>query len=824
MVFRSRGLMDDVRYAVRLLLKSPGFTLIALLTIASGVGASTAVFSVIDATLLRPLPYRAPDRIVMLWRKAPPSVNIGYSDVPWNRADFLDFARSTRSLQAVGAFKADSFNLTGSGQPMQLTGLRATAGFFRALGVDAALGRTYTEDEDQPGHPPVVILSDALWRTRFEADSSLIGRTVDLNGVAHQVIGVMPASFAFPRAEEMPGSFDFPREIQVWVPAALLRGPVIPAETSDYAVVGRLKADAALADLQRDLDAHEQAMNALFPAGKGWFHTVPMPLAEQVASSTRRPLLFIFGAVLLVLLIACSNVANLLLARSMARRREFTMRAALGASRLRLVRQLLTESFVLSVAGATAGLVMAQAAIQLAIVYGPRDIPRLGETAFDGRVFMFALAATCVTAILFGLAPAASTAGHDVGEALKRTGGRAIGTGSSRVRRVLLATEVALAVVLVVATGLMTRTFFRMLQVDPGFQPEHVLTFQLSLPAIKYPDAARQARFYGDVRAKLQALPGVDAVGIVETIPMAGSTEATGLRFPGRPAADGKNRGFSNYTVASPGYLRAVGTTLVRGRDFLDSDDANAPPVTIINATMARKYWPDEDPIGRQVGPGSTKYPVATVIGIAADVKHLSLRDEPQPEMYVLYTQKVYPSLLVMNAIVRARIDPASLAPACRAAVESVDPDLPIANVETLNGIVHESLTPQRFALLLLAGFGALALVLASVGLYGLVSYSVGQRTQEIGVRIALGANPREIFRLILREGAASALPGIAAGLALALAASRLLARFLYGVGPFDPLTFIVVPVLLIAVAFVASAVPARRATQLDPLVALRSE
>ena len=816
--------MQDIRYAFRLLTKSPGFTLIAVLTIALGIGASTAVFSVIDATLLRPLPYREPDRIVMLWRKAPPSVNIGYSEVPWNRADFLDFARATSTLSAVGAFKPDSFNLTGSGQPLQLNGLRATAGFFRALGVDAAIGRTYTDDEDQPGRQPVVILSDALWRTAFNADPSLVGRSIDLNGVAHQVIGVMPASFAFPRAEEMPGSFDFPRQIQVWVPAALLRGPAIPAETSDYAVIGRMSAAATLPDVQRDLDAHEQAMNALFPSGKGWFHTVPMALADQVASSTKRPLLFLFGAVLLVLLIACSNVANLLLARSMAREREFTMRAALGASRLRVVRQVLTESLVLSVLGAAAGLALAQTAIGLAITYGPRDIPRLRETTLDARVFLFALGASCVTAILFGLAPALSAAGQDINDALKRTGGRTIGLAGSRTKRVLLAAEVALAVVLVVATGLMTRTFYRMLQVDPGFESEHVLTFQLSLPALKYPDPAAQARFYTDVRHRLQAIPGVDAAGIVETIPMAGATEASGLRFPGRPAAGGRNRGFSNYTVASPGYLRAAGTTLIRGRDFRDSDDANAPPVTIINATMAKKYWSNEDPIGKQVGPGSAKYPVATVIGIAADVKHLSLREEPQPEMYVLYTQKVYPSLLVMDAIVRARVEPESLVSACRAAVQSVDPNLPIANVETLNGIVRDSLTPQRFTMMLLAAFGALALVLASVGVYGLVSYSVGRRTQEIGVRLTLGATRAEIFRLILREGAWSALPGVAAGLGLALAASRLLARFLYGVHPFDPLTFTVVPALLIAVAFAASAIPARRATQLDPLAALRAD
>jgi len=638
------------------------------------------------------------------------------------------------------------------------------------------------------------------------------------------VIGVMPAGFDFPRAEEMPGSFTFPRQIQVWVPAALNPGPAIPAETSDYAVVGRMKTSATIADVRHDLGAHELAMTAMFPAAAGWFHTDPVPLAEQAASSTKRPLLFLFGAVMLVLLIACSNVANLLLARSMAREREFTLRAALGASRPRIVRQVLTESVILSALGAAAGLGLAQWVIRFAIAYGPRGIPRLREATLDLRVFAFALAAACVTAILFGIAPAFAAAGHHVGEALKRAGGRTIGAPGSRFRRVLQGAEVAVALVLIVASALITRTFYRMVSVDPGFQPERVLTFELSLPAVKYPDADSAARLYTDVRSRLAALPGVDAVGIVETIPMAGATDASGLRFPGRPATDGRNRGFANYTVASPGYLRAAGTPLLRGRDFLESDAAGAPPVTIINSAMARKYWPNEDPIGQKVGPASPKYPVATVIGIAADVKHLSLRDEAQPEIYVPYMQKVYPSLLVMNAVVRSRVDPDSLAAACRAAIQSVDRDLPIANVETLTGIVDDSLTAQRFAMLLLGAFGALSLALASIGLYGLVAYTVGQRTQEIGIRMALGASRREIFGLIFREGTRSALPGIAAGLALATIVARLLARFLYGVHPFDPLTFIAAPLALIAVVFVASALPARRATRLDPLVALRSE
>ena len=817
--------MRDIHDALRQLTRTPSFTLIALLTLAIGIGASTAVFGLIDATLLRPLPYRAPDRILMLWRKAPPSVSVGYSEVPWNRADYLEFAHSATSLQAVAAFKADSFNLTGSGQPQLLTGMRATAGFFKALGVDPALGRTFTEDEDRPGGAPVTVLSDALWRAQFGADPAIVGRVIRLNGIAHLVVGVMPPEFAFPRAEEMPGSFDFPRRVQLWVPGALQRGPAIPAETADYAVVARMEDGAALPDVQRDLDAHEQAMNAQFPQGRGWFHTVPMPLAEQAASSTRRPLLFLFGAVLLVLLIACANVTNLLLARSMAREREFTLRAALGASRPRIIRQVLTESLVLSLLGAAGGVGLAQAALSLTIAYGPRDIPRLGEATFDGRVFGFAVAISCLTAILAGIAPAVGAATRDIGESLKRSGARTIGGATwSRLRQVLLAGEVALALVLVIATGLMTRTFLHLLNVDPGFHAERVLTFQLSLPQVKYPDAAAAAQLYTKVRASLAAIPGVEAVGIVQTIPMAGATDASGLRFPDRPAVGGRNRGFANYTVASPGYLRAVGTPVLRGRDFRESDDASAPPVTIINSTMAKKYWPNADPIGKQVGPGSLKYPAATVIGIAADVKHLSLREDPQPEMYVLYTQKVYPSLLVMNAVVEARVEPASLTAASRAAVQAVDPNLPIANVETLTGIVDDSLTAQRFAMMLLTGFGMVALALASVGLYGVVSYAVGQRTQEIGVRMALGAGRREIFTFILRQGAAPALLGIPIGLALAGAVGRVLARFLYGVQPLDPLTYAAVPVLLVVIAFVAAAVPARRATRLDPLTALRIE
>jgi ABC-type antimicrobial peptide transport system permease subunit len=703
------ALLQDLKYGLRIFAKSPGFTAVAVITLALGIGASTAVFSLVNAILLKPLPYPHAERIVMPWRLAPPQLNLGYDEIPWGLPDFRRMLTDVKAFEHLGAFKSDSFILTGRGDPVKLDGLRASSEFFPALGVEPVLGRAFTAAEDQPGHEHEVILSQGLWRDRFGGDPGILGRALGLNGESYTVIGVMPAGFAFPRKEEMPGSFDFPREAAIWVPLALPAAKVHRDDPDEVAAIARLRPSATLEEAQAEMNVFTRRMEEEVPLGKGWFDSSVTPLARQVAGDTRRPLLLILAAIGVVLLIACANVANLLLSRSLARKKEFTLRAALGAGHGRLVRQLLTESILLAFFSGLAGLLLAQVGVYFVKTFGPSNIPRLREVALDFRVFAFA--GTLASGILFGLAPALAAAG-----------------------------------------------------------------------------------------------------------------DGTGIRIPGKFLGNYTAGPFAEYTIVSPGYFSSVGTPILRGRGFSDSDTRDGMQVTIISLAMAKKFWPGEDPIGKEVGPGSKRFPVATIIGIAADVKHLSLREDAGPEMYVLYNQKIWPSLLTMQLAVRARADPASVISGARDAVRSVDPDLPIAKVAPLTLLVENSMTQSRFSMLLLGAFGVLAVILASVGIYGVISYSVGQRTREIGLRMALGAQRRSVLGLVLGQGARLAGLGIAIGIAAALALTRLMASLLFGIAPRDPLTFFAVPLLLMAVALAACYIPARRAMRVDPMVALRYE
>jgi predicted permease len=819
------ALWADVRFGFRMLRKNPAFTIVAVLTLALGIGASTAVFSVVNAILLKPLPYPNPERILIPWRLPPAGVNLGFPELPWGRVETEFLFQESKTFQSLGAFKSDTFNLTGSDEPVRLDGLRASAGFFPAMGISPALGRAFTAEEDQPGHNREVILSGSLWRETFGRDPGILGRVIELNGEPYTVIGVMPPGFAFPRSEEMPPIFNLPREIQLWVPLALPPGPLIPAESSELAVIGRVKPGITIDQAQAEMNVLGKRLDSQYPLAKGWFETRVAPLSHQIAGTTRRPLLLILGAVGIVLLIACSNVASLLLARTLGRGREFTLRAALGAGRSRLVRQLLTESVLLASVGGVVGLLFANAGIYFAKIFGPSNIPRLREVGLDVWVFSFTLAITFITGVLFGLAPAIGASRQNLVEALKE-GGQRIGGGTSgsRLRKGLLVSEVALALVLVVAAGLLTQTFFRLLAMDPGFSPARVLTFELSLPALKYTDQQHIAALYQSVLQRLRALPGANSVGIVETLPLGGATESTGLRFSDSPNAARKENPFANYTIISPGFFDAAGTPILRGRDFQETDAANSQPVAIINSAMAKKFWPGEDPIGKQVAPGSRLYPIETIVGVVADVKHLSLREEPPPEMYVPYTQKVWPSLLTMDVVLRTSVDPTAMTSSAREAVHSVDSDLPVAKVATLATLVDDSMTQQRFSVLLLGSFGAIALLLASIGMYGVISYSVVQRTQEIGIRMALGAERRNVLGMVLGQGARLSGLGIAIGIVAALAVTRLMDGFLYGVRATDPLTFVGVSLLLLAVALLACYIPARRAMRVDPMIALRYE
>lgn len=817
-------LLQDLRYGLRTYLNAAGSTLVALFTLALGIGASTAVFSVVNGILLKPLPYPHSERIVIPWRLVPAEVNMGYSEIPWGMPHYQFFSRDVKTFQYVGAFKSDSFNFTGSGEPTLLQGMRTSSGFFPALGIAPALGRTFTPEEDQPGHDREVILSYQLWHERFGEDRSILGKPLDLNDDSYTVIGVMPLGFDFPRAEEMPGSFEFPHEAQLWVPLPFPAGPVRGDEPDELAVIGRLKPENSIPEAQAEMDVFAKREDLQFPGAKGWFNSRLTPLTSQVVGNTRRPLLLLLLAVAVVLLIACFNVANLLLTRSLGRKREFMLRAALGAGPGRLIRQLLTESFLLTMLGGLLGIGFAAGGIHFVKVFGPSNIPRLRDVVLDLHVLAFLLGLTLLSGIFFGLAPALGFARKNLVESLNEGGRRFVGSSvRSTLRNSLLVAQVAFALVLIIAAGLLVKTFLRLLAVDGGFNAEHVLTFQLSLPASKYPDQDRMVVLYQTVLQRLQSLPGVQGAGIVEAVPMGGAPESTVIRIPDHPAASNKERPFANYTIASPGYFSSVGIPILQGRDFLEADRSDSIPVAIINHAMAKKFWPGEGPVGKQVGLGSVRYPLMTIVGIVADVKHLSLREEPGPEMYVPMTQKPWPSMLTMQVAMRAT-DPASIIGAVRDTIHSIDPNLPLAKVAKLASLVDDSMSQPRFSMLLLASFGGLALLLASIGMYGIISYSVMQRTSEIGVRMALGAQRKNVFRMILSEGSRIAGLGITIGIAVALAVTRTMSSFLYGVPATDPFTFIGMALFLLVIALLACYLPARRAARVDPMIALRYE
>ncbi|MBV8866327.1 MAG: ABC transporter permease, partial [Acidobacteriaceae bacterium] len=778
-------LFDDAKYSFRIQAKNLGFTSIALLTVALSVGASTAVFSVVNAIMLKPLPYADAERIVVPWRLAPKDVNLGYDEIPWGITSFQRIAHDAEVFQNLTAFKGDFFNLTGSGEAALIDGVRASAGFFATLGVRPLLGRTFTVQEDQPSHEHEVVLSYDVWHDRLLADPGILGRTVDLNGQPYAVVGVMPAGFLFPRGEEMPGSFGFPRRTQLWVPLALPN--VAPEYAPDeLAIMGRLKPGITLLQAQAIMRLLMPRMEQDVAGGSGWFNSRITPLTRQVAGDTRMPLLLTLGAVGVVLLIACSNVGNLLLARSLGRTTEFSLRAALGAGRRRLVLQLLIESLLLAAAGGVLGILMAAEGIHLVKIFGPANIPRLQEASLDFRVFAFAVGITVCSGILFGLAPALAATRGNLAQWLRAGGrGSAGSMKGSQTRNALLVLEVALALVLVIAAGLLVQTFLRLLKVDPGFNAARVLTFELSLPTSRYKDEGQMVALYRSVLLGLRSIPGVNSAGVAEILPMDGATDGTRVRIPDRVAPHDQYP-LVNYSIASSGFFSAVGNPIFKGRAFLDTDTADSHPVAIINRSMAKKFWPGKDPIGKQVAIAADGAPLMTIIGIVDDVKHLSLRGQSGPEIYVPFTQKPFPSMRTMHFVLRSKTDPNSLAGSVRAAVRSLDPDLAVAEVRTLQTIVNSSVAVQRFSMLLLGAFAAIAMVLAFFGTYGVISYSVNQRTREIGVRMALGAKQHNVLAMLVGQGMGLAGAGIAIGLPAAAGLTRLMESFLYGVRPTD--------------------------------------
>ncbi|MBV9925153.1 MAG: ABC transporter permease [Acidobacteria bacterium] len=812
-----RTLWKDVQYAARVLLKSPGFTAVAVIALALGVGANTAIFSVVNAVLLKPLNYKDPGQLVL--------INHNYPKIDLkaavSAAGYGYYRDNAKSFSNIAAGTGWAVNLTGEGEPERLQGIAVTPNMFQTLGVEAAQGRTFTPEEGQAGANKSVVLSDAFWRRRF-GGVAVVGKSVMLNGEPYTVVGVMPPGFQFGRewtgqASDIYGPLTFtPQQLD----------PNTGLTSENLGVVARLRPGVKAEQAQAELDSIAADLRRQYMPGadeSNWGLLLTR-FDEFVVGQIRTALLVLLGAVAFVLLIACANVANLMLARAAVRQREIAVRTALGASRWRLVRQLLTESVLLSVAGGAVGLLLAMWGVDLLLRLNENQIPRAAEIGLDSNVLLFTLGVSVLTGIVFGLAPAFQTSGVNLHDTLKE-GGRSGRVGVRRgVRNALVVAEMAFAVILLVGAGLLIRSFMRLQQVNPGFQPRGVLAMLVSLPPNQYGDQARRAAFDRQLLEQLRALPGVKGAATNTSLPMSGWNQSGSFRIEGRTVAANESSPHGARWMPSEDYFQTMGISLIKGRYFDARDTAEAPGVAIIDETLARKYWPDEDPLGKRItfegGPQQPRW--REVVGVVAHVRNEGLEGESRGQYYVPYAQRANNTDIFV--VVRTDGDPAQLAPAVRGRIASVDPDLPVYKVTTMEKMVSDSLAQRRFSMTLFGVFAALALALAVVGLYGVMSYAVAQRTHEIGLRMALGAQGRDVLRMVVGQGMGLVAVGLALGLAGAFVLTRLMASLLYDVSAADPLTYAGIAVLLAAVAFLASYLPARRATKVDPMVALRYE
>ena len=807
--------LQDVRYGLRMLRKNPGFTAVALLVLTIGIGANVAIFSVVNTVLLRPLPYHDPGRLVMLWESLP---GIGFQQVGTATGEYLDYRDRNRVFSGIAAYKNDTANLTGSGQPERISISRTSANLFSVLGVQPMLGRTYAREEDRPGAAKVAVLSYGLWKRRYGADSGILGRAVDLDGQPYTVIAVMPASFQFPFS-----SLPYSDRAELWVPVAFTQDEIADRvrEFGTFAIA-RLKPGVSLPQAQEDVTRVAADFEKQYPQfynGSVYVKPRASPLAADIVGKVRPMLLLLLGAVGFVLLIACANLANLLLARASARTREMAVRSALGASQARLLRQFLTESVLLAIAGGALGLFAAFWAVRLLVAFGPERVPRLQDVAIDPLVLAFAVAASVLTGILFGVAPAWRASRIQLQMALKEAGARA-GTSRERlrVRDALVVLETACSLLLLVGAGLLLNSFVRVLRVPPGFNPNGVLIARTQFDESRYPQAEQCGRAERQIVARLRRLPGVQSAGFVTNLPLA-DPRGIGFRIEGHPPNEFHN---ADNALVNEDYFRAMGIPILRGRSFREQDTPSTTLVAVINQTLARTYFPNQDPIGKRLVWGyRTPF---TIVGVAGDVKFSALDAEVAPMIYMSNFQVTSGISRHAVFVTRTAGDPAGLASAARREIWSVDKDLPVFGVTTMDDVLAASVAQRRFSMSLLGGFAVLALLMAAIGLYGVLSYSVSQRMHEMGLRMALGANARDLMRLVVGQGIRVALAGVAAGLLASVAATRLLVGMLFAVSPLDPLTFMVVAVVLVAAALLASFIPARRATKVDPMVALRYE
>ncbi|PYR75493.1 MAG: hypothetical protein DMF86_15110 [Acidobacteria bacterium] len=802
--------MNDISYAIRRLFKSPGFTIVAVLTLALGIGANTAIFSVVDGVLLKPLPFPEPNRLVGVYH-----VSEGHRAV-MSGPNFTDVARASQSLESAAAISREREILTGQGEPVRIDVAQVSAAFFSVLRAQPALGRVFRADENTPGKTRLIILSDGLWRERFGGDPQIVGRAIQLDGVSKEVIGVMPRGFSFPAQR------------QAWEPIEYDANFASKQRGAWYvSVIARLKPGVTAAQAAVEVENIGRNLARQYPDMNEGVGMTVYPLLDSMVGEIRRSVLVLLGAVGFVLLIACANVANLLLARAAARQSEMAIRTALGAGRGRLVRQLLTESVILSVVGGGLGLLFAVWAIEVLLGLQPEGIPRLDNVRMDAAVVAFTFALAALTGVVFGIVPALAATRDPVSSTLKESGrGALTSAGGARLRGLLVIVEVALAVMLLAGAGLLIRSFARLQAVDPGFRPDRTLTFDLTLPGVRYEQDPPRVAFFDELFPRLRALPGVESVAAVMGLPLSGMNFNISFEIGGRPPVPPSQQPAMEVRVASADYFRTVGIPLKRGRYFTDDDRASAPQVAIITESAARQYFPNEDPIGKTINLGwgrqGAKYRAGgRVVGIVGDVKDAGLNEPNPPEIYLPYRQWPVES---MSVLMRTAVPPRTLSEAIRRDVYGVDANLPVSNLRTLDEIVSRSISQPRFYMTLLAVFAAVALALAAIGIFGVLSYAVAQRTREIGIRMALGAASDRVLRLVV--GRALALTGIAIviGAIGATALARLLGALLFGVGPADPATFAAAAATLALVGALAAYLPARRAARIDPVRALAEE
>ncbi len=807
--------LQDLRYGMRGLAKSPVFTAVALLTLALGIGTNTAVFSVVNGVLLRPLPYNNPDRIITIWEPSRGGHTLGLTDV-----EFFDIRDRNQVFEEVAAYATGAANFTGVGEPERVTATWVSSGFFQVLGVHPALGRVITTEDDKPDPARVVVLSYGLWQRRFAADQSVIGRQVSLNGNSRTIIGVMPLGFQFESGE-----------VEMWLPLGLDPANVSPGERS-YSAIGRLRPDVTLEQARAEMNTTAALLaeeyKTRFPKGANSTSILNLiPLHELIVGDVRPVLLLLLVSIGFVLLIACANVANLHLARGAARQKEIALRLALGAGRLRIIRQLLTESLILSALGGAAGLLLAYWGVGALLALSPASLPRTGEVGIDKTVLLFTLAVSLLAGIVFGLVPGMRFS-HPELHALLKEGGRSMAGSSSRhTRHLLVVSELALAVLLLAGAGLTIKSFIRLLNVDPGFDPQNVLTARINLPQSKYPQHQQIDAFYKQLLERVEAAPGVETAGTVTVLPLSGMNSNASFEIEGRPRASDEVAQNADYRMVSLNYFRALGIPLLEGRYFAATDREDVPGVVIINQAMKHDFWPGEEALGKRINLGVPGSPWLTIIGIIKDVKHKALNVTSKPEFYFLHSQNAYKALGIYRSLtvaVRGMAEPVALTGVVKSAVQAIDKDVPVAKVETMERILSSSVAQPRFTMLLLGIFAIVALALAAVGIYGVMAYSVGQRKHEIGIRMALGAQRRDVVRLIVGQGMGMAVIGIGIGLSLAFALTRVMSGLLFEVSTTDTPTFVVISLLPLAVALAASLLPAWRALKVDPMEALRYE